>query len=129
MRFHPWSLPTVGIVGGERQSITPGYLLEAGSNAGKRVRLTNKTRPGDTFHGIPDQGHPTPRRWKRLRSPSSEGVGGEVGVPRNLFPRLGELGDFALGDAWNLPSEGTEVGVSPAGQSSRRDQCTGTGPF
>ena len=33
--------------------------------------------------------HPTPRRWKRLRSPPSEGVGGEVGVPRNLFPRVG----------------------------------------
>ena len=37
----------------------------------------------------PDPGHPTPRRWKRLRLPSSEGVGGEVGEPRNLFPRLG----------------------------------------
>ena len=38
------------------------------------------------------------------------------------------LGDdfFALGDAWNLPSEGTVVGLFPAGQSSRRD---GTGPF
>ena len=57
---------------------------------GKRVGLTKKTRPGDTFKGIPDRGHPTPRRWKRLRSPSSEGVGGgEVGEPRNLFPRLG----------------------------------------
>ena len=35
------------------------------------------------------QGHSTSRRWKRLRSPSSEGEGSEVGVPRNLFPRLG----------------------------------------
>ena len=75
MRFPPWSLPRVGIGGGKRQSVTPGYPLDAGSNMGKRVRLTIKTRPGDTFHGIPDQGHPTPRRWKRLRSPSSEGVG------------------------------------------------------
>ena len=73
---------------GKRQSVTPGYLLDAGSNTDKRVRLTKKTRPGDTFHSIPDQVHPTPRRWKRLRSPSS-GVGREVGVPRNLFPRLG----------------------------------------
>ena len=41
-----------------------------------------------------------------------------------------ELGDvFALGDAWNLPWEGKGVGFFPAGQSSRRDQCTGTGPF
>ena len=55
----------------------------------KRVRLTRKTRPGVSLHSIPDQGHSTPRRWKRLRPPSSEGEGDEVGEPRNLFPRLG----------------------------------------
>ena len=36
---------------------------------------------------------------------------------------------FAPGDAWNLPSEGTGVGLLPAGQSGRRGQCAGTGPF
>ena len=51
--------------------------------------LPEKTRAGVSPHSIPDPGHPTPRRWKRLRSPSSEGVESEVGVPRNLFPRLG----------------------------------------
>ena len=60
--------------------------LDEGS---KSVRLTTKTRPGASSHDIPDPGHPTPRRWKRLRPPSSKGEGGEVGVPRNLFPRLG----------------------------------------
>ena len=30
--------------------------------------------PSDSSHVIPDPGHPTPRRWKRLRPPSSEGV-------------------------------------------------------
>ena len=41
-----------------------------------------------------------------------------------------ELGEvFALGDAWNLPSEGKGVGLSPAGQSSRRGWCAGTSPF
>ena len=57
----------------------------------RRVRLTKKTRPGATSNVIPDPdpGHPTPRRWKRLRTPSSVGVGSEVGEPRNLFPRLG----------------------------------------
>ena len=59
MRFPPWSLPRVGIMGGKRHFIAPDYLLEAGSNVGKRVRLTTKTRPGDNFYGIPDQGHPT----------------------------------------------------------------------
>ena len=46
------------------------------------------------------------------RPPSSEGEGGEVGVPRKLFP------EFCTGDAWNLPSMGIGVGgfqlVSPA---------------
>ena len=65
------------------------FLLDEGSYTGKRVRLSRKTRPGASSHDIPDRGHPTPRRWKRLRLPSSAEVGGEVGAPRNLFPRLG----------------------------------------
>ena len=87
--FPPWSLPRVGSGVGKRDFITPGNPLETGGNRGKRVRLTRKTRPGAASDLIPDPGHPTPRRWKRLRPPSSEGVGGEVGEPRNLFPRLG----------------------------------------
>ena len=87
--FSPWSLPWVGNGGGKRQVGTPGHLSDPGGNLGKRVRLTRKTRPGASSHVNPDPGHPTPRRWKRLRPPTSEGVGSEVGVPRNLFPRLG----------------------------------------
>ena len=67
MRFSPWSLPRVGIGGGKRQFITPGHLLDVGGNVGKWVRLTRKTRPSVSSHGIPDPEHPTPRRWKRLR--------------------------------------------------------------
>ena len=90
IRFLPWSLPRVGYGSGKRQSVTPGHLLDTGSNVGsKRVRLTRKTRPGASSHDIPDPGHPTPRRWKRLRPLSSDGEGCEVGVLRNLFPRLG----------------------------------------
>ena len=59
------------------------------SNVVKRVRLTRKTHPGVPSHSIPDPGHSTPRMWKRLRHPSSQGEEGEVGGPRNLFPRLG----------------------------------------
>ena len=88
-RFHPWSLPKVGYGVGRSHVTTPGHLPDSGGNRGIRVRLTRKTRPGEVIHIIPDPGHPTPRRWKRLRPPSSEGEGGEVGVPRNLFPRLG----------------------------------------
>ena len=89
MRFSPWSLHWVGNGGGKRQLVTPGHQPDGGSNVGKRVRLTKKTRPDASSHVIPDSGHPTMRRWKRLRSPSSEGMGGEAGVLRNLFPRLG----------------------------------------
>ena len=89
MHFSPWSLPWVGNGGGTRQSITPGHLLGESGQVGKRVRLTRKTRPGVSSHFIPDPGHPTSRRWRRLRTPSSEGEVGEVGVPCNLFPRLG----------------------------------------
>ena len=90
-RFPPWSLPRVGSGIGKRYGTTAGHSSDTGGSSGKRVRLTRKTRPGAASHVIPDPhpGHSTPRRWKRLRPPSSEGEGGEVGVPRNLFPLLG----------------------------------------
>ena len=87
----PWSLPKVCSRVGERNFSTIDRLLDIDSIVGKRVRLTKKTRPVISSHVIPDPvpGHATPRRWKRLLPPSSVGEGGEVGVPRNLFPRLG----------------------------------------
>ena len=69
--------------------VATGHSLDDGSNVVKRVRLTRKTHVGVPSVNNPDQGHLTPRRWKRLRPLSSEGVGGEAGVSRNLFPRLG----------------------------------------
>ena len=83
------SVTWVGNGSGKRLFVTPGHLSDPGGNLGKRVRLTKKTRPCVLSHCNPDPGRPTPRRWKRLRPPSSVGVGGEVGEPRNLFPRLG----------------------------------------
>ena len=66
------------------------HLSDGHSDVGKRVRLARKTRPGASSHSNPDPGHPTPTRWKRLRPPFlRRSGGGEVGVPRNLFPRLG----------------------------------------
>ena len=75
-RFPPWSLPRVDNGGGKRQVIAPGNPSDAGSNMGKRVRLTRKTRPGVSSMIIPDPGHSTPRRWKRLRLPFLRGSGG-----------------------------------------------------
>ena len=89
MRFPPWFLPRVGNGSGKRWDVTPGHPADDGGDSVERVRLTRKTRPVAQVSHDPDPGHPTPRRWKRLRSPSSVGEGGEVGVPRNLFPRLG----------------------------------------
>ena len=95
MRFPPWSLPKVGNGGSKRQLVTPGHQPVGGSNVGKRVRLTKKTRPDASSHVIPDPGHPTPRRWKRLR-PSSEGVGSEVGVPGTCLRREQAQGHSGL---------------------------------
>ena len=69
--------------------ITTDHSQDRGSNWVKRVRLTRKTHVGVSSVYNPDQGHSTPRRWKRLRLPFSEEVGGETGVSRNLFPRIG----------------------------------------
>ena len=88
-RFPTWSLPPVGHGRIRSLDIATTHAVGDGGNMVKRVRLTRKTRGNVTPVSMPDQGHSTPRRWKRLRPPSSEGVGGEVGEPRNLFPRLG----------------------------------------
>ena len=90
-RFPQWSLPRVVSGIGKGHFVTTDHLPDISSTVGKQVRLTKKTRPSASSHvnPDPDPGHSTPRRWKRLRPPSSVGEGGEVGVPRNLFPRLG----------------------------------------
>ena len=75
-RFPPWSLPRVGSGVGKGFSVTTDHLLDISSTVGKRVWLTKKTRPNTSSYVIPGP-------------PSSEGEGGEVGVPRNLFPRHG----------------------------------------
>ena len=85
MSFPPWSLPRIGTVDGERQFITPDLHSEAGGNMGKRVRLTKKTRPSVFSHSNPDPGHPTPRRWERLRSPFLRRGGGRGGRASQSF--------------------------------------------
>ena len=120
-RFPPWSLPRVGSGVGKGYSVTTDHLPDISGTVGKRVRLTKKTRPSASSHVIPDPdpGHSTPRRWKRLRSPLPPKERGERWACLAIFFLALGLGDFAPGDAWNLPSEGTGVGffcrlVSPA---------------
>ena len=60
------------------------------------------------MHDRLDPGLPTPKRWKRLATRT-----------------LQEPGE--RWDAWNLLPQATGLGV-PAGQSSRRDQCTAPQP-
>ena len=88
-RFRTWSLPPVGNGRVRGFDAATCHSVGEGSIKVKRVRLTRKTRGHVTPVSMPDQGHSTPRRWKRLRPPSSEGVGVRPACPRNLFPRLG----------------------------------------
>ena len=74
-RFPTWSLPPIGNGRIRSLDVATNHLDGEGGNMAKRVRLTKKTQGSVTPVSIPDQGHSTPRRWKRLRLPSSEGVG------------------------------------------------------
>ena len=80
----------------------------------KLVRLTRKTRPGAFSLVHPDPGHSTPRRWKRLRLPSS-GVGGEV--------RWACLAIFFL--ALGLDEVCNWRSLEPAFEGNRRRGCSG----
>ena len=73
--FPTWSLPPVGNGRIRSLGVATGHSVDDGSNVVKRVRLTRKTHVGVPSVNIPDQEHSSPRRWKRLRPPSSEGVG------------------------------------------------------
>ena len=88
-RFPTWFSPSVGDGRIRNLGDATGPLVGSGGSGVKRVRLTRKTRVSVSPARLPDQGHSSSRRWKRLRPPSSEGGEGEVGVPRNLFPRIG----------------------------------------
>ena len=76
-------MPPVGNGRIRSLGVATSHSLDEGSNVVKRVRLTRKTHVGVSSVCIPDQGHSTPS------PPSSVGVGGETGVSRNLFPRIG----------------------------------------
>ena len=72
-RFPTWFLPSVGDGRVRRLGDATGPLVGSGGSGVKRVRLTRKTRVSVSPVRLPDQGHSTSRRWKRLRPPSSEG--------------------------------------------------------
>ena len=95
------------------------FFLKPGGNLGKRVRLTKKTRPGISSHDIRDPGHPKPRRWKRLRRPSSEGEGVRLACLAIFFLDLG-LRDFLLWGRLEPAFGGKQVQVFRAGQCSRK---------
>ena len=82
------------------------------------------------MHDRPDPGLPSnAKAMENFGSPGllrSRGRGGRASPP--FSSPWGWL-SFATGDAWNLPSQATGVVGVPSGQSSRRDQRTGTGPF
>ena len=65
-RFPTWSSPPIG--NGEIRDlhVATNQLDGGGGNIAERVRLTKKTQ-GSVTPVIPDHGHSTSRRWKRLR--------------------------------------------------------------
>ena len=85
--FPTWFLPPIGDGRVRGFDVATCHSVGEGSNEVKRVRLTRKTRVSVSPVRFPDQVHSTPRRWKRLRPPFSEGVVGG-GVLRNLSPQL-----------------------------------------
>ena len=103
----PWSLPRVGHGSGKRQSVTLVNHLDDGCNLGRRVRLTRKTRPAALVYHNPDAGHPTPRRWKRLRS---------------LLRRRGGRGGRAS-QSFSSPCGWVRFGLGTPGTCLRREQA------
>ena len=76
-RFRTWSLHPIGNGRIRGLHVAAHHLAGGDDNIAKRVRLTKKKTQGSVKPvSIPDPRHSTSRRWKRLRPPSSEGVGG-----------------------------------------------------
>ena len=127
MRFPPWSLPRVGL------GLVKGILLlrviswmqvvtwvKGSGSPGRHVQV--HLLMSFQILGIQRQGDgkdcaPLPPKWGvRLACLA-------------IFSSPWGWVRFALGDAWNLPSEGRGVGFFPAGESSRRGWCAGTSPL
>ena len=110
-RFPTWSLPPVGNGRDRSFGVATGHSVGEGGSMVKRVRPTRKTRLSVPTVSIPNQGHSTPRRWKRLRPPLPPKEWGVRLACLAIFFLDLELGEvFAPWDAWNLPSEGKGVG-------------------
>ena len=90
-RFLPWSLPRVGSGIGKRHSATTDHLPVLVVLWVKGSGLPRRLVQVHLLMLFRTQILGTQRRGdgKDCTAPSSVGEGGEVGVPRNLFPRLG----------------------------------------
>ena len=76
-RFLPWSLPRVGSGIGKRDFMTPGIPLDAGGDREKGSGLSIRLVQAQLLMSF------------RIQGIQRQGEGREVGVLRNLFPRLG----------------------------------------
>ena len=129
MRFPPWSLPRVGNGCGERQFVTPGHLLDEGSNVGKRVPLTRKTRPGVISHYSPDPGASNAEAMEKIAPPFLRRSGGTGGRASQSFSSTWSWVSFCNWGRLEPAFGGNRRSGFPAGQSSRRGQCAGTSSF
>ena len=126
-RFPTWSLPPIGNGRVRSFGIATGHSVDEGGSIIKRVRLTRKTRVSVPPVCIPDQVHsdgedcaPLPPKEWEVR-PACLAI---------FFLEL-ELGEFFCTWGRLEPAFGGKGRrfFLPAGQSSRRGQCTGTDPF
>ena len=113
---------------GKRDVVATAHFSDDGGNTVKRVQLARKTCPRISVHDRPDPGLPTPKAMEKVGSPGlfrSWERGGRASPP--FSTPWGWLRS-PLGTPGTCSRRQQAHGV-PAGQSSRRDQCAGTGPF
>ena len=83
------SLPRVGNGDSKRQSVTPGHLLDEGGDTDKKGPARQEDTASCIFLCHSGSTSSNDEAMGKIAPPSSVGEGGEVGVPRNLFLRLG----------------------------------------
>ena len=116
-RFSPWSLPGEGGRVSKRESAA--HLSNDSSCTVKLVRLTRKTYPRIPVHERPHPGLPTPKRWERLAPLTPQELAQSFSSPWGWL-------SSPLGTLATCTRRQQAQGFFPAGQSSRRDLCTGT---
>ena len=126
----PWSLPRVGSGVGKRHFVATDHLLDAGSTDGKGSGL-----PGRLVHAHLLMSFRTcswalnAEEMEKIASPFLRRRRGRGGRASQSFSSTWGWVRFCTWRSLEPAFGGNRLRVFPAGQSSRRDRRTGTGPF